>query len=149
MNKENKRLMISAGILGVFYVVYQIKKIKSIDIKVKNAEIKKLSFNQIDLILNILINNTSNINTTIQDIDYNVKLNDSVVLSNKQNINQIIKTGEKTIIPININFKPISFIKSIGKGLLKKGVNLEIDLKINLKALNIEWPFLINYKYKI
>lgn len=149
MQKENKKLLLSGIGLGLIVAIYQIRRIKNIDIKIQNADIIKLSFKQISVNLNLAINNTSNLTATIADYSYSVKFNGKSILENSAIINKEIAPAQKTIIPIKIDFKPMNLIKSIGKGLMNKNMVLDVDVNVNAKVLHFNWPFKINYKLKV
>lgn len=149
MKKENKNILISIAGLTAIYLLYQFKKIKDINIKIKKFVPDSINIKGIKGKIILQIDNISNLQAAVKDIEYKIFYNGSLLLDEKQTIDQLIKPLEKTEIPINVNVNFGNLIKKIGKGLLSKNRILEIQAKINIKVLYINWPIVVNYKINL
>ena len=111
--------------------------IKEPDVKISNIKMTGLSFDNVDLLFNIDIDNPNNVGINLAGFDYDLQIEQNSFMSGKQNNGLAIKAnGTETIqLPLTLKFKDIydTFTKS--KDLDSVQYSLITGLSFNLPVL--------------
>lgn len=107
------------------------------DVKISNIKMTGLSFNDVDLLFNIDINNPNNVGINLAGFDYDLQIENNSFISGKQDNGMAIKANGSEIIqlPLTLKFKDIYNTFSKVKNLDSIQYELNTGLSFNLPVL--------------
>lgn len=125
---------VSALIVGVFYYLKKgVFDLMEIGFNVSNLIVKKLTFQEITLGLNIDLDNPSDLGFTVTAYNIAVEIqNRQVAVIGGENMEAIIPPKGKTSIPIQFSFKPAE----LGINLALLGLDLLATEQLNAEAIS-------------
>ena len=147
MKKNKKRQFLILSILVVQVLVFtqcaelidllNQANIQEPSVKIADVRMTSLSFNKVDLLFNIDINNPNSAGINLSGFDYNFKLEDKSFINGEQDEGLAIKPNGSEIIklPLSLNYVDIFNTFSDIKNLDSVKYNLQSGLTFNMPVL--------------
>jgi len=127
--------------LGAAYIQY--KRLMNYCIGLNKIKINSLEENSVNIDLFLNFKNNSNVKFEIESQDYNVYVNDKLIVA-AINFNTIdIRKDSMAVIPVNIKFNPKKSGQSVLNALVSGSINVKIEVKLKVKL----WMFKVNIPY--
>lgn len=147
--KIEKKYLIAAGIgvvsitAGLVYLQY--KKLMNYCIGFKSIKVNKLTGDNVDINVFLSFENKSDLKIEIENQEYDVYLNDSIITKAKNSATQTIQPKSVSAIGVNVKFNPTKSGQKLLDTILGMGkFVIRVDIKLKIKL----WFFTVNVPYQ-